>query len=166
MEKRKIRKKLRSLLSLIMSAVLLAGMIPESVLAGGITTQTVLQAVQEADSGCNVAPPTITSFQTSEEKNASGNWTFSGTFTAVAGAETYELHLGTMEANGSVYERGLYTLSKTATSFSLSPNWYDHTAVAGDTVYAALEAYVKTGSGSSEKWVSTGWQRLSEAIVG
>nr|MCR5178537.1 MucBP domain-containing protein [Lachnospiraceae bacterium] len=132
----------------------------------GPQVNTVLQAVQEADSGCNVNPPTITSFTCSEEANAAGIWTYTGSFTAVAGVEAYELHLGTMEGNGSVYERSLITLPKNATNFTVSPDWYDHLPVAGETVYAALEAIVKVGTGSDADYVSTGWQKLSETTTG
>lgn len=144
--------------------------------AGGIYTQTVLQAVKEADSGCDALPPEMLTLVTSDTPNEAGNWTFSGTFKPVTGNDVeYELYVGAMEGDGSIYEKGIFTLPASAlsitdgvASFSITPYWYgSYVPVSGETVYVALEAYVKTYDSSGQyKWLSTGWKKLNELTLG
>ncbi|MCR5419068.1 MAG: leucine-rich repeat protein [Lachnospiraceae bacterium] len=149
----------------------------EDILEGQIApvqTPTVLQAVKEADSGCQALPPDVKSLSCSTTTNAQGNWTFSGVFTPVTGAGEYELYFGAMEGDGAIYEKGIFTLPTSAltpsgddVSFSIAPYWYgSYAPVAGETIYVALEAYVSTVTGSGTKMLSTGWQELNELTIG
>lgn len=143
--------------------------------AGGVYAETVLQAVKEADSGCDELPPEVKSLTCSDEPNSASNWTISGTFTPVNGATEYELYVGAMEADGNVYEKGIFTIDSSALttvdgglSFSITPYWYSgYVPVSGETVYVALEAFVKTYDSSGQyKWLSTGWKKLNELTLG
>ncbi|MBE5924628.1 MAG: hypothetical protein E7271_09215 [Lachnospiraceae bacterium] len=168
----------RSLICLITCFTVLAGIAfsVTDVHAGGVYAPTVLQAVKEADSGCETLPPEMLTLTSSSTPNAAGNWTFSGTFSTVPGSYVeYEMYVGAREADDNIYEKGIFTLSPSAlsvtdgvASFSITPYWYNgYVPVSGETVYVALEAYVKTYTSSGQyKMLSTGWKNLNELTVG
>lgn len=172
------KKIMKRLMCMVTCAIAIFGVLltVSDVKAGGIYTQTVLQAVKEADSGCETLPPEMLTLVTSDTPNEAGNWTFRGTFKPVTGNDVeYELYVGAMEGDGSIYEKGIFTLPASAlsitdgvASFSITPYWYgSYVPVSGETVYVALEAYVKTYDSSGQyKWLSTGWKKLNELTLG